>query len=198
MPLTQTDVTGVILAGGQGRRMGGVDKGLLLWQSQPLVSHLIQALRPQVKTILINANRHQATYAHYGYPVISDTLTGFQGPLAGLLTALKHAETSYVLTLPCDSPFLTEHFAARLVTCLNDSNAALVVAHDGQQLQPTYALVPTYLYSTLYDFISQGERKLRVWFEQQQAIEADCSDIASMFQNINTPEHYQALQKGYV
>lgn len=198
MSITTADITAVILAGGQGSRLGGADKGLLTWQGQTLVAYLIAALRPQVHTLLINANRNQATYQHYGYPVVSDTLADYQGPLAGLLSAMQVVETPYLLTIPCDSLYLAEDFVARLIDILNNNAGQVVVAHDGQRLQPTYALVPVDLLPKLHSFINQGGRKVRVWLEQQPLLIADCTDLAWMFQNINTPEHYQALQKGIV
>ncbi|MFZ1389316.1 MAG: molybdenum cofactor guanylyltransferase MobA [Thiolinea sp.] len=196
MIITNEKLTGVILAGGQGSRMGGVDKGLLEWQDRPLIEHLIAALQPQVPTLIINANRNQAHYQRYDLAVISDQHSDYQGPLAGLAAALQAVQTPYILTVPCDSFYVDPDFAARMLQALNQTDAELAVAHDGINLQPVYALVPVNLLPSLEAFLARGERKLRAWYAEQQMITVDCSDIASMFQNINTPAQYQALQAG--
>lgn len=196
MSIKQNQVTGVILAGGQGSRMGGLDKGLIEWQGRPLIEHLIAAFQTQLSSLVINANRNQAIYQSYGFPVISDQAPDYQGPLAGLATAMHTVETPYILTIPCDSFYLAPDFAARMLHVLNTSKADLVVAHDGEQLQPTYALVPIALLPNLEAFLTRGERQLRAWYQQQRMATVNCSDIAIMFQNINTPAHYQALQEG--
>lgn len=196
MLITPNNITGLILAGGQGSRMGGLDKGLLEWQSRPLIEHLIQAFQPQVQTLIINANRNQAAYQRYGLPVISDQYANYQGPLAGLAAAMRVAQTPYLLTLPCDSFYLAPDFVARLLQVLNQSPAELVIAEEHGNLQPVYALVPVYLLPSLEAFLARGERKLRTWYAEHVMATADCSDIAIMFRNINTPDHYQALQEG--
>jgi len=115
---TAFSITGVILAGGQGQRMGGQDKGLITYQQQPLIEHALKALKPQVDGIMINANRNIEQYRRYGYPVIEDELTGFCGPLAGMLSVMQACDTEYILTAPCDSPsispFQVHSFAATL------------------------------------------------------------------------------------
>lgn len=198
MNIKQEQVTGVILAGGQGSRMGGLDKGLIEWQGRPLIEHLIAAFQTQLSSLMINANRNQAIYQSYGFPVISDQTTDYQGPLAGLFAAMRAVKTPYILTIPCDSFYLAPDFAARMLQALNVSTAPLVVAHDGEQLQPTYALVPIALLPNLEAFLANGERQLRAWYQQQRMATVNCGDIAIMFQNINTPAHYQALQEGHL
>ncbi|HPY40851.1 MAG TPA: molybdenum cofactor guanylyltransferase MobA [Thiolinea sp.] len=196
MAITQQQVTGVILAGGQGSRLGGADKSLLEWQGRPLIEHLMTAFQTQVGSLVINANRNQASYQRYGLAVINDQHPNYQGPLAGLAAAMQVVETPYLLTIPGDSFYIAPDFAARMLKALNQSGAELVVAHDGINLQPVYALVPVDLLPSLEAFLARGERKLRAWYAEQQMITVDCSDIASMFQNINTPAQYQALQAG--
>ncbi|SKA90724.1 molybdenum cofactor guanylyltransferase [Thiothrix eikelboomii] len=181
-------ITGVILAGGQGRRMGGVDKGLLELQGRPLVEYVLQALQPQVETILISANRNQARYQHYQYPVISDQLTGYQGPLAGFAAAMQVIETDYMLTVPCDAPELAPDTVIRLLTALQDQQAELAVADDGERLQPVHALIPVSLLPSLQAFLAQGNRKIDLWYAQHQMARADFRDCAGVFRNINTPE----------
>ncbi len=188
-------ITGLILAGGMGSRMGGLDKGLLEWQGRPLVEHLLLALRPQVTTVLINANRNLERYQAYGLPVVSDALAGFQGPLAGLVAGMEAATTPYILTIPCDAPRIASDMAERLWQALQAAPAELAVAHDGERLQPVHALIPVRLLPSLRAFLAQGDRKLVLWYTQHRMATADFSDKASLFRNINTPAEQQALEQ---
>jgi molybdenum cofactor guanylyltransferase len=193
--INQQDITALILAGGQGSRMGGLDKGLLAWQGRPFIEYVISALKPQVAAIMINANRNLEHYQQYGLTVVSDGLSGYQGPLAGIAAALPLVKTPYLLTLPCDSPYVANDLVARMLAALNTSQAELAVAHDGIQAQPTYALIPTDLLLNLKHFLDSGERKVRAWQAQHRVAMVDCRAIAQMFENINTPAQYQALQE---
>lgn len=186
-------ITGIILAGGRGSRMGGQDKGLLEWQGRPLVEHLIAALQPQVETLFINANRNHARYQQYRYPVIGDEQSDYQGPLAGFAAAMQTATTEYILTVPCDAPELAADTAERLLAVLQREQAELAVAHDGERLQPVYALLPIRLLPSLQAFLAQGERKVDRWYAQHRMALADFSDCRSMFRNVNTPAQYTAL-----
>ena len=188
------DVTAVILAGGKGRRMDGQDKGLVEFAGRPLVEYVIEAIESQVATVMLNANRNQQQYARYGYPVISDALEDYQGPLAGFLSALNNARTDYVVTLPCDGPFIAGDLVARLIAALNAGNADIAVAHDGERMQPVYSLIPTRLSSSLEEFLDTGERKIDRWYEQLNVALADFSDCADSFRNINTAEQRDRLQ----
>ena len=188
-------ISAVILAGGMGRRMGGQDKGQVKLHGHPLIEYVLNAIRPQVSTILINANRHQDDYAHYGYPVLSDLLEGYQGPLAGFASAMQAASTPYIVTVPCDGPLLASDLVSRLCAALMRDNAEIAVAHDGDRLQPVYALVPTNLLPDLEAFLEAGNRKIDQWYAEHVVALADFSDSAETFRNINTPEDYQRLHK---
>ena len=188
-------ITAVILAGGMGRRMGGQDKGQLILNGRPLIEYILEAIEPQVKTILINANRHQAEYARYGYPVVPDLLQGYQGPLAGFASGMRAATTPYIVTLPCDGPFSAPDLVKRLATALQSMHADIAVAHDGERLQPVYALLPTKLQSNLEDFLASGERKIDRWYAQHNMAFADFADATQTFQNINTPQDQQRIQQ---
>jgi molybdopterin molybdotransferase len=190
-----TRITGVILAGGQGSRMGGQDKGLLEFQGRPLVEHLLAALQPQVDAILISANRNQERYQRYQYPVVSDELGGFQGPLAGFATAMQTANTPYILTVPCDAPKIAPDMATRLWAALQRESAELAVAYDGERLQPVHALIPVSLLSSLQTFLANGDRKIDLWYAQHRTAIVDFSDCRSMFRNINTPQQQADLEK---
>jgi len=193
MSIHTEDITAVILAGGQGRRMGGQDKGLLDFGGRLLIEILIEALQNQQLGIVINANRNQSTYQSYGYPVIRDDLEDFQGPLAGFASAMAAVKTDFILTLPCDSPMLADNFAGRFIDRHNREQAPVCVAHDGERLQPVYALINTGLLDDLKRFLLSGERKIDRWYAQHDYTTVDFSSDATMFENINTPEDQQRL-----
>jgi molybdenum cofactor guanylyltransferase len=193
MSIQNEDITAVILAGGQGRRMGGQDKGLLDFEGRLLIDILIESLQTQHVDIVINANRNQSIYQSYGYPVISDRLKDFQGPLAGFASAMAAVETDYILTLPCDSPMLADNFVERFIETHNRELAPVCVAHDGNRLQPVYALIQTGLLDDLIGFLQSGERKIDRWYAQHDYAQVDFSAQAGMFDNINTPEDQQRL-----
>ena len=192
--LTKHDVTGVILAGGKGRRMDGKDKGLIMLAGRPLIEFVIDSIEPQVKTLILNANRHIEHYASYGYPVISDTLSDYQGPLAGFFSALQCAATSHIFTLPCDGPLIPSDLVARLIESLNRSSADIAVAHDGKRMQPVYSIVPVSLTASLNAFLDSGGRKIDLWYEQHRVALADFSDCPETFRNINTTQQRDELQ----
>lgn len=193
--LNGQQISAVILAGGMGRRMGGQDKGQLKLYGRPLIEYVLEAIQPQVNTILINANRNQAEYARYGYPVVPDLLEGYQGPLAGFASGMRAATTPYIVTLPCDGPFSAPDLVARLATALQNMRADIAVAHDGERLQPVYALLPTRLLDSLEDFLAAGERKIDRWYAQHNMALADFSDAVKAFRNINTPQDQQRIQQ---
>lgn len=186
-------ITGVVLAGGQGRRMGGRDKGLLPFRGRPLVDWVIAGLRPQVATILITANRSRDAYEAFGYPVIADELADFQGPLAGFASAMEAARTPWILTVPCDGPFVAPDLVERLCAAVAGDRAELAVATDGVRLQPVYALLPVALAGSLRTFLDSGERKVDRWYAHHRVALADLSDRPGCFANINSPADADAL-----
>ncbi len=184
-------VTGVILAGGKGRRLDGQDKGLVLYQGKALVEHVIDRIRPQVANIIINANRNQQTYKDLGYPVISDEMSNFQGPLAGIASAMKTVKTDYIITLPCDGPLLPENLVTKMLTTFNKScpsSNGIAVAHDGIRMQPVHALIPTKLINSLEEFLLSDDRKVDHWYAKHNIVLVDFSDQADAFLNINKKE----------
>jgi molybdenum cofactor guanylyltransferase len=195
MVITPASITGVILAGGRGRRMGGNDKGLVEFAGRPLIEHVIEVLSPQVGALMINANRNQDTYAAYGYPVIRDELDDYQGPLAGFYSAMQAAATDYILTVPCDGPLLSSELVPRLTRALSNNEAEIAVAHDGKRMQPVYALLPTRLRNNLKEFLESGDRKIDRWYAWHTVALADCADMPDMFRNINTPAERDQLQR---
>ncbi|EAR21977.1 molybdenum cofactor guanylyltransferase MobA [Nitrococcus mobilis] len=186
-------ITGVILAGGRATRMGGVDKGLISLNGRPLVAHVLAALRPQVATVLINANRNLESYAELGCRVIADVQQGYPGPLAGIVAALEQAETPWVLTVPCDGPLLAADLGARLYQALQSSEAEAATVRASERLHPVYALLPTWLRESAQDYLAAGERKLITWLQHRRLAIADFSDKNERFINLNTIEERDAL-----
>lgn len=187
-------ITGLILAGGQGSRMGHVDKGLQPFRGQPMVAHVLQRFAPQVGEILINANRNLQQYATFGYRVIPDEIGGYAGPLAGLERGLAHATHPLVATAPCDSPFLPFDLVGRLHAALTDSAADLAVAKTFDQPHPVFCLCRTTLAAHLRDFLSAGGRKIDRWYGTLKVAEVRFDDEEAAFSNINTLAELAQMQ----
>ncbi len=187
-------ITGVVLAGGLARRMGGVDKGLIAFAGKPMVAHVLERLRPQVDEILVNANREINQYEVYGYPVISDEIEGFAGPLAGLHRGMSAASQPFVLTVPCDSPFLPSDLASRLMQALQQTDADLAVAKTGAQAHPVFCLCRTGLKHHLQSYLQSGGRKIDAWYGTLKVAEVAFDDQPQAFANINTLEELESLQ----
>jgi len=182
-----TAVTGLVLAGGMGRRMDSRDKGLVPFRGKPMVAHVIERLAPQVGPLIINANRSLDEYGAFGYSVISDEVGGFAGPLAGLHAGLRACTTPYIVTAPCDSPFLPLDIVALLYAALTDNVAELAVARTGGFAQPVFTLCTTALLPSLTAFLEGGGRKIDTWYAAHQVVEVEFAD-ESAFANINTIE----------
>ncbi|GGB47007.1 molybdenum cofactor guanylyltransferase [Oceanisphaera marina] len=191
--LDPKQITAVILAGGEGRRMQGADKGLLGLWDKPLVAHVLKRLTPQVATVIINANRNQQHYRQYA-PVISDSLAGFAGPLAGFEAGLSHAPSEWVLFVPCDSPLVPTDLAERLCAAISHPGQIAVV-DDGSRLHAATALLHQSLLPSLNDYLEGGDRKLQLWFARHEVLTVDFSDQAEAFTNLNTPEALAQLEK---
>ncbi|MGQ0546360.1 MAG: molybdenum cofactor guanylyltransferase MobA [Betaproteobacteria bacterium] len=179
-------VSGIVLAGGLGRRMGGVDKGLQPLRGKPMVRWVLERLAPQVDEVLINANQNLEAYAAMGYRVVPDDIAGFAGPLAGLHAGMKAAAHPLVATVPCDSPFLPMDLIQRLQQGLKSND--LAVAKTGAQPHPVFALVKRQCRESLEAFLAQGGRKIDAWYASLKVVEVSFDDEADAFRNINTPE----------
>ena len=188
------EVSGVILAGGQGSRMGGVDKGLQPFRGRPMVAHVIDRLAPQVAELLINANRNAEAYGAFGYRVIADEIEGFAGPLAGFERGLAHASKELVVTVPCDSPFLPADLVPRLQGALKAAGAQLAVAKTGDQAHPVFSLMRRDVHESLRAFLASGQRKIDKWYAALKVIEVAFDDEAEAFLNINTREELAGLE----
>lgn len=188
-------ISGVILAGGQGRRMGGVDKGLVEFLGKPLISHIIQRLTPQVSEIFISANREIETYSALGYPVITDAIEGFAGPLAGLHRGMMEARHPYVLTVPCDTPLISMSLVSRLMQGLTRSDADVAVAKTGAQPHPVFCLCRRTLLPHLEDYLQRGGRKFEDWYSSLDVAEILFNDQPQAFINVNTREELLCLEQ---
>lgn len=189
-----TEVTGLILAGGRGRRMGGVDKGLEPLRGKPMAQWVLERLAPQVDEVLINANQNTDAYGALGCRVVGDTVGGFAGPLAGLQSGLTHARHELVVTVPCDSPFLPHDLVARLRDALERTHADLAVAKTGAQPHPVFCLCRRTVLPHLTAFLAGGGRKIDAWYATLAVAEAGFDDEADAFANVNTPEELAALE----
>jgi molybdenum cofactor guanylyltransferase len=196
MTIANADVTGVVLAGGQGRRMGGVDKGLVELAGTPMVAHVLARLAPQVGDVLINANQNLDRYRAFGQPVVEDAVGGFAGPLAGLHAGLARAGGELVVTVPCDSPFLPLDLVQRLRAALDREGAQLAVAKTFDQPHPVFALVRRDVLPNLASFLAAGGRKIDTWYAALRNVEVAFDDEADAFRNINTADELAAAAAG--
>jgi molybdopterin-guanine dinucleotide biosynthesis protein A len=179
-------VSGIVLAGGLGRRMGGVDKGLQLFRGKPMAQWAIERLAPQVDEILVNANQNLQRYEAFGHRVVRDEIGGFSGPLAGLHAGMKAARNALVVTVPCDSPFLPDDLVSRLRRFLLEND--LAVARTGNQAHPVFCLVRRHVLGSLEAFLAAGGRKIDQWYASLAFVEVAFDDEADAFRNFNTPE----------
>jgi molybdenum cofactor guanylyltransferase len=181
-------VTGLILAGGKGSRMGGVDKGLQAFRGKRLVDHVYERLAPQVGGVVINANQNQEAYRSFGVRVVSDAIAGFAGPLAGFHAGLSVSKRPFLATVPCDSPFLPEDLIERLHARVDETGAELAVAKTGEQAHPVFSLMRRGVLDHLSDFLKEGGRKIDAWYASLNVVEVAFDDEAEAFSNINTLE----------
>jgi len=192
----RTEVTGVILSGGRGSRMGGVDKGLLPFRGRTMLEWVLDRIEPQVAEVLISANQSLDRYLTFGHPVLTDRITGFAGPLAGLHAGLCVARCELVMTVPCDSPFLPLDLVQRMTESLERTGADVAVARSGNQRHSVFCLCRASVLDGLTAFLHLGERKVEAWYASLTSVsEVMFDDRAESFRNINTPEELRALER---
>ena len=195
------DITGLVLAGGRGSRMGGVDKGLQNHMGAPLAMHALMRLGPQVGQLMVNANRNLGAYEAFGAPVWPDAKPDYAGPLSGFLAGLEHCDTPYLMTVPCDSPLFPLDLVQRLAAALveQDAEIAMAATREGPdpqtplQVQPVFCLMKTGLLESLIRFTQSGQRKIDKWTAQHRCVEVPFDD-AQAFANANTLTELQQLQ----
>jgi molybdopterin-guanine dinucleotide biosynthesis protein A len=183
-----SSVTGLILAGGKGSRMGGVDKGLQGFRGRRLVDHVYERLAPQVGGIIINANQNHDEYRSFGVRVVSDAIAGFAGPLAGFHAGLSVSKRPFLVSVPCDSPFLPADLVERLYARIDESGAELAVAKTGDRPHPVFSLMRRGVLDHLDAFLKGGGRKIDAWYASLSVVEVSFDDEAEAFSNINTLE----------
>lgn len=191
--MNPAEITGLVLAGGRGRRMGGVDKGLVAFRGRPLVEHALERLQPQVGELLISANQNRDAYARYGHPVLGDALPGHLGPLAGLHAGLMRAATPLLVAVPCDSPHFPLDLVARLAAAMEQADAPLAVARTGGRDQPVFMLCRRGLLAGLAAFLEAGGRKIDAWYAALAPARVDFDDVPDAFANANTLDELRAL-----
>ena len=185
----------MILAGGQGRRMGSVDKGLQALRGKPMVAWVIERFAPQVDEVLINANQNLERYGAFGYRVIPDEIAGYAGPLAGLHRGLTKAAHEFVATVPCDSPFLPRDLIARLRAALELQGVQIAVAKTGDQPHPVFCLCRRSVLPGLAAFLAGGGRKIDAWYAKLRAVEVLFDDNPGAFSNVNTEAELKAFEE---
>lgn len=184
--MASLELTGLVLAGGRGHRLGGRDKGLVKLHEVPLVSYAMRPLTDHVAEVLISANRNLDDYRALGVRVVRDADSSYPGPLAGLLAGLEVATTPWLVVVPCDAPLLPPLLVSRLASGIADANIA--VAHDGERLHPVIALMRTDLAADLACYLASGEHKVRDWYRRQRWVAVDFSDCPEAFANLNTEQ----------
>ena len=196
MSIERDHITGLVLAGGRGSRMGGVDKGLQNHRGMPLALHALLRLAPQVGEVMINANRNLSAYESMGVPVWPDAMPDYPGPLAGLLAGLERCETPYLVSVPCDTPHFPHDLVARLGAALVEHGAEIAMAathEDGElRTQPVFCLVRATLMESLVAFLHAGERKIDRWTAQHRCVPVLFDDAAAFF-NANTLDELRRL-----
>jgi len=193
----KTEVTGVILSGGRGSRMGGVDKGLLPFRGRTMLEWVLERIEPQVAEVLISANQNLDRYLAFGHPVLTDRISGYAGPLAGLHAGLCVARCELVMMVPCDSPFLPLDLVRRMTDALERAHADIAVARSGERRHSAFCLCRASMLDRLTAFLGSGERKVDAWY----ASSANVSEVLfderdDSFRNINTPEELRAFERG--
>ena len=196
--VARNDITGLILAGGRGSRMGGVDKGLQTYRGRPLAQHALERLRPQVGQVMVNANRNQEWYRTLNVPVWPDQVPDFPGPLAGMLAGLAHCDTAFLATVPCDTPNFPLDLVARLVDGLQSADADIAVAYTRAREdlfpQPVFCLMKSSMKDALAAFIAAGERKTGFFARGQRNTRVVFDDDTQFF-NINTLTELEQSQQ---
>ena len=190
----QTKVTGVVLAGGLARRMNNQDKGLINYKGRPMVSYAIAALNAVADQTLINANRNREQYQAFGLPVVADQTGNFDGPLAGVLTAMIYTDADILVVMPCDSPLIKAEHLRKLLVTRAENDADVAVAFDGERLHPVFLAMKTSLKASLQDYLASGQRKMDRWLEQQKMVKVDFSNEPEIFTNINTLTELSELE----
>jgi molybdopterin-guanine dinucleotide biosynthesis protein A len=188
-------ITGVILAGGLARRMDNQDKGLVKYQGQPLITYAINAMRPLVDQLLINANRNIESYQQFGLPVVSDLTDNFDGPLAGILSAMQAIDSELLMVMPCDCPLITAEHLQKILLTRAEHAADIAVAFDGERLHSVLLLLKTDLQPSLAAYLARDQRKVETWLNQHKVVKVDFSITPEILVNLNTMTELSELEE---
>jgi molybdopterin-guanine dinucleotide biosynthesis protein A len=178
-------ITGLVLAGGRGSRMGAVDKGLEAFRGEPLVTHALERMRPQVGRLMLSANRHRERYEAFGHPVVADAIAGDIGPLAGLHAGLTACTTDFLVAVPCDAPFVPRDLVVRLSRSFADASTAIAMARTADRAHPVFCMMRSDVVVSLSAFIDSGRRSVGAWIAAMHGREVSFDDERS-FRNLNT------------
>ncbi|MEE8429092.1 MAG: molybdenum cofactor guanylyltransferase MobA [Gammaproteobacteria bacterium] len=188
-------ITGVILAGGRGSRMDGADKGLLEISGTTFLAIIAKLFEPQVSSLVISANRNLSAYKAYGYPVVTDSMGGYPGPLGGILSAMDHCDTELLLTVPCDAPLLAADYSTRMYRSMINTKTDACVAHDGTRMQPVYSLLHCKHIKLLRNYLETGNHSVQHWIQSLTPALVDFSDRPEQFYNLNTSADRKTLEE---
>jgi len=192
IPTKKSTIAGVVLAGGRAMRMDNQDKGLILFKNRPLIAYALEALSFVSQQTFINANRNLIDYEAFGHLVITDQTDSYDGPLAGILTTLIHADAELLLVMPCDTPYFKAEHLQRLLTIRAEHDADIAIAFDGEQLHPLFLALKTSLTENLRDYLASGQRKVGDWLKPLNSVYVDFSHEPSIFININSSDELAA------
>lgn len=192
--LSNQDISVLILSGGRARRMKGLDKGFVDLNGKPMIQHVLDNLGSGFRQVMVSTNRDNAAYKELGCKLVADKLTGSLGPLAGIHAGLSEAKTKHVFVVPCDTPYISKEVCQRLYHTLQASSDLMAVAHDGERLHATVAVIDVSVREKLECYLLQGGRRMMSWYKEQAALEVDCSDLKSCFTNINTLAELERAQ----
>jgi len=192
---TKENTSGLILAGGRGRRFDNQDKGLINFRGTTLVEHAILKLTPQVHRVLISANRNLDFYAQLKLTCIEDASTDYLGPLAGIHAALQNLQTDWLVSVACDTPCFPRNYVKKLSNALSQSNSLIAIAQSDARLQSVFMLVHKTLFNSLDEFLKQGERKVQIWIEQHKPVIVNFNKSTQAFYNVNTIEDLNRLEE---
>ena len=194
IPSKKSTIAGVVLAGGRAMRMDNQDKGLILFKNRPLIAYALEALSFVSQQTFINANRNLIAYEAFGHLVITDQTDSYEGPLAGILTTLIHADAELLLVMPCDTPYFKAEHLQRLLTTRVEHDADIAIAFDGEQLHPLFLALKTSLTDNLRDYLASGQRKVGDWLKPLNSVYVDFSHEPSIFININSSDELAVLE----
>jgi molybdopterin-guanine dinucleotide biosynthesis protein A len=197
IPTKKSTIAGVVLAGGRAMRMDNQDKGLIHFKNRPLIAYALEALSFVSQQTFINANRNLIDYEAFGHLVITDQTDSYDGPLAGILTTLIHADAELLLVMPCDTPYFKAEHLQRLLTIRAEHDADIAIAFDGEQLHPLFLALKTSLTENLRDYLASGQRKVGDWLKPLNSVYVDFSHEPSIFININSSDELAVLEAQY-